>query len=110
MPKYWDDSRSVLLERCEFKWYVLCVDYKHSTHVDQPRTFEFYHVPRLDALMKLDIDQVNITQHYSTRRDRLYLREFQTKAHSVKVHGPKHLIVSARFEFKRNVLYACSAY
>lgn len=92
------DFRTKQLEEYFVKGRPDCLKYyTHSSLADKERTFEFYHVPRLDAMMKLEVHPQYIKQYYSTRKDRLYYREFRIKERTHKMAGPKHLIVSVCF-------------
>lgn len=51
--------------------------YTYDTEETNHKIFEFYHITRADSLMKLEVHNDYIREHFHSRRNCLYYREFK---------------------------------
>lgn len=65
--------------------------YTYDTEDKNDRVFEFYHITRADSLMKLEVHNDYIRQHFHSRRNCLYFREFKMEKKSIRT-GQGHRV------------------
>lgn len=61
--------------------------YTYDTEEQNHKIFEFYHITRADSLMKLEVHNDYIREHFHSRRNCLYFREFKVAVRAVRSTG-----------------------
>lgn len=64
--------------------------YTYDTEEKNHKLFEFYHITRADSLMKLEVDNDYIREHFHSRRNCLHFREFKVAVKSVRSTNQRH--------------------
>lgn len=75
--------------------------YTYDTEEKNHKIMEFYHITRADSLMKLEVHMDFIREHFHSRRNCLYYREFKVDVKAVR--GQSHrMLVEVIEKYNRN--------
>lgn len=79
--------------------------YTYDTEDKNHKILEFYHMTRADSLMKLEVHNDHIRQHFHSRRNCLYYREFRvdSKATRNSGQGLSKSLVEVIEKYNRNI-------
>ncbi|XP_037026600.1 coiled-coil domain-containing protein lobo-like [Bradysia coprophila] len=101
----WYENRSDLLylikinyETNEIEEYFIkgrCDSLKYYTYDTEDKNhkiLEFYHITRADSLMKLEVENDYIREHFHSRRNCLYFREFKVDVKTVRGQSNRVLV------------------